>query len=69
MNFFVLNLLAFFMHQIFELTDRLYQSCRLKTNSRKEYFSLLRHMFQMLRFRSFQHMLEFILAPPDQYPP
>jgi hypothetical protein len=69
MNFFVLNLLAFYMHQIFELTDRLYQSCRAKSSSRKEYFSLLRHMFQMLLFRNWQHMLNFIHAPPDCYAP
>jgi hypothetical protein len=65
MNFFVLNLLAFYMHQIFELTDRLYQRCRDKVSSRKEYFSLLPHMFQMLLFRNWQHMLNFIHAPPD----
>jgi hypothetical protein len=68
-NFFVLNLLAFYMHQIFELTDRLYQQCRLKTSSRKEYFSLLRHMFQILLFRDWQHFLNFIHAPPDVYAP
>jgi len=69
MNFFVLNLLAFYMHQIFELTDRLYQHCRLKTSSRKEFFSLLRHMFQMVIFRNWRHMLNFIHAPPDIYAP
>lgn len=69
MNFFVLNLLAFYMHQIFELTDRLYQRCRLKTSSRKEYFSLLRHTFQILLFRDWQHFLNFIHAPPELYAP
>jgi hypothetical protein len=68
-NFFVINLLAFYMHQIFELTDRLYQQCRLKTSSRKEYFSLLRHTFQILLFRDWQHFLNFIHAPPDVYAP
>lgn len=68
-NFFVLNLLAFYVHQIFELTDRLYQQCRLKTSSRKEYFSLLRHTFQILLFRDWQHFLNFIHAPPDIYAP
>lgn len=29
------------------LTDRLYQSCRGMVSSRKENFSLLRHVFQM----------------------
>ena len=69
MNFFVLNLLAFYMHQIFELTDRLYQQCRLKSSSRKEHFGLLRHAFQLLLFRDWQHMLNFIHAPPELYPP
>lgn len=68
-NFFVLNLLAFYIHQIFELTDQLYQQCRLKTSSRKEYFSLLRHTFQILLFRDWQHFLNFIHAPPDVYAP
>jgi len=69
MNFFVLNLLAFYMHQIFELTDRLYQRCRLKTSSRKAYFSLLRYTFQILLFRDWRHFLNFIHAPPDIYAP
>jgi len=69
MNFFALNLLAFYMHQIFELTDRLYQHCRLKTSSRKSFFSLLRYTFQLLLFRDWQHFLNFIHAPPDVYAP
>ena len=69
MNFFVLNLLAFYMHQILDLTDRLYQDCRSKTSARKEYFSLLRHMFQILLFRNWHHMLTFIHDPPEIYAP
>ena len=69
MNFFLLNLLAFFMHEIFQLTDRLYQACRRKTSARKEYFALLRRTFQLLLFRNWQHMLECIHAPPKIYAP
>lgn len=69
LNFFLLNLLAFFMHEIFQLTDRLYQVCRRKTSARKEYFALLRRTFQILLFRSWQHMLECIHAPPELYAP
>ena len=69
MNFFVLNLLAFYMHQIFELSDQLYQRCRLKTSSRKAYFSLLRYTFQIVLFRDWQHFLNFIHAPPEIYAP
>jgi hypothetical protein len=69
LNFFLLNLFAFFMHEIFQLTDQLYQACRRKVSARKEYFALLRHTFQILIFRNRQHMLEFIHAPPDLYAP
>jgi hypothetical protein len=69
LNFFLLNLFAFFMHEIFQLTDQLYQVCRRKESARKEYFALLRHTFQILIFRNWQHMLEFIHAPPDLYAP
>jgi hypothetical protein len=68
-NFFLLNLLAFFMHEIFQLTDRLYQACRRKTSARKEYFALLRRTFQILLFRNRQHMLECIHSPPELYAP
>jgi hypothetical protein len=37
LNFFLLNLLAFFMHEIFQLTDRLYQACRRKASARKAF--------------------------------
>ena len=45
--------------------DRLYQQCRLKTGSRKEYFSLLRHTFRILLFGDRQHFFDFIRAPSD----
>ena len=41
-NFYLLTLLAFFFHQIFELTDRQYQECREKHGSK-------RHMWESLR--------------------
>ena len=69
MNFFVINLLAFYMHQIFDLTDRLYQRCREKVSSRKEFFGLLRHAIQLMLFRNWLHMLNHIHAPPEVYPP
>jgi hypothetical protein len=64
MNFFLLNLLAFFMHQIFELTDLLYQKCRAKFSSRLEYWNQLRCTFRVLIFKSWEKMLEFIISPP-----
>ena len=70
MIFFVLNLLAFYVHQILELTDRLYQTVRYKKfTSRKEFWNQLRCTFRILRFKSFEHMVAYILHPPDIMPP
>ena len=63
--FFMLNLLAFYVHQILELTDRLYQAVRYKKfTSRKEYFNQLRCTFRIMLFDSWEHMLTHILDPP-----
>jgi len=70
MIFFVLNLLAFYVHQILEFTDRLYQTVRYqKFTSRKEYWNQLRCTFRILVFRDLEHMLAYILHPPEIMPP
>ncbi|MDP2981177.1 MAG: transposase family protein, partial [Candidatus Omnitrophota bacterium] len=48
MNFFALNLLAFFIHQILDLCDPIYQRCRSKFTSRKDYWNQLRCTFRVL---------------------
>ena len=70
MVFFILNLLAFYVHQILDLTDRLYQTVRYtKFTSRKEFWNQLRCTFRILVFKSFEHMLAYILDPPELMPP
>lgn len=69
MIFFILNLLAFFFHQIFELTDHLYQDCRSKFSSRKEYWNQLRCTFRILIFKSWEQMLAYLVDPPPLEPP
>jgi hypothetical protein len=64
MNFFVLNLLAFFVHQILELCDLSYQQCRAKFSSRKEYWNQLRCTFRIILFRDFYHLLGYLSNPP-----
>jgi len=61
-TFFLLNLLAFFSHQIFEFCDPLYQKCRLKFSSRNQ----LRCTFRLLIFQSWEHMVKFIISPPNE---
>jgi hypothetical protein len=63
--FFLLNLLAFYSHQILDLTDGLYQTVRYKKfTSRKEYFNQLRCTFRIILFNCWEHMLNYILDPP-----
>ena len=64
-TFFVLNLLAFYIHQIMELCDRGYQYCRSKFSSRKEYWNNLRTAIRIMLFRDFDHLLRNVADPPE----
>ena len=69
MTFFLLNLLAFFVHQILQLTDRLYQQCRSGFSSRIEFWNQLRCTIRVMIFADFEHLLAFIIDPPESRPP
>lgn len=70
MIFFLLNLLAFYVHQILELTDPLYVRLRYeKFTSRKEFWNQLRCTFRILLFRDWEHMFTYLLDPPPIEPP
>jgi hypothetical protein len=62
-NFYLLTLLAFFFHQIFELTDGQYQACRKKFGSKKHMWEKLRSWIDIIIFESWEKLLEFALAP------
>lgn len=62
-NFYLLTLLAFFFHQIFELTDRRYQACRKKFGSKHFLWETLRSYIDLLIFNSWEQLLDFALAP------
>jgi hypothetical protein len=64
-NFFILNVLAFYIHQILELCDSAYQYCRSKFSSRKEYWNNLRIVIRMMLFRDFEHLLRNLADPPE----
>ena len=51
-TFFTLNLLAFFMHQIFELVDGLYQRVRTFFSSRRAFWDEVRSAFRLFLFTS-----------------
>jgi hypothetical protein len=60
-NFFLLTLLAFFFHQIFELTDHLYQACRKKFGSKRNMWENLRVRIRIFVFETWEHLLDFAL--------
>ena len=64
-NFFLLNLLAFYMHQIFELSDRLYQKCRKAFSSKEEYWNNLRSAIRFLIFPDWETLLHRVLKPSE----
>jgi hypothetical protein len=64
-NFLLLNLLAFFMHQIFELTDSLYQECRRAFGSRRNLWDHLRSSIHILIFPDWETLLRRLLRPSD----
>jgi hypothetical protein len=64
-NFFLLNMLAFFMHQIFELTDRLYQECRQKLGSKKNLWDHFRVSIRLLIFPDWETLIRRIHTPSE----
>ncbi len=64
-NFFVLTILAFFLHQILEQGDELYQSCCKKFGSKKHLWSALKHYIRILIFKNFEDLLSFALTPTE----
>lgn len=67
-NFYLLTLLAFFFHQIFELTDRLYKACREKFGSKTHMWETLRSYIRIHIFESWQMLLDFALTPKKYKP-
>jgi hypothetical protein len=61
---FLLNLLAFFFHQIFELVDELYQQARAGFSARREYWNVIRNSFRMFTFTNWDEVLHWITSPP-----
>lgn len=62
-NFYLLTLLAFFFHQIFELTDSQYSACRKKFGSKKHLWEKLRAYIDILIFETWEMLLDFALKP------
>jgi len=67
-NMYLFILLAFYFHQIFELTDRLYQACRKKFGSKRHMWETLRTYIKLFVFESWDFFLNFALEPTRYTP-
>jgi len=68
-NFYILTMLGFYLHQIFELTDHLFQWCRKACNTYKELWEYLRVFFNTILFESWEHLLVHCLIANEVDPP
>jgi len=62
-NFYLLTLIAFLFHQVFELTDRMYQACRKKFGSKTHMWETLRAYVKIFVFSTWDMLLDFALDP------
>jgi len=65
-NMYLLTLLAFFFHQIFELTDGVYQACRVSFGSKSHLWENFRSTIRMLVVDDWAHLMDLLLNP-DKY--
>ena len=61
--FYLFILLAFFFHQIAELTDGLYQAVRVKRGSKQEMWNAVRAAIEWFIFESWEMLFNFVLNP------
>jgi hypothetical protein len=64
-NFYLLTLIAFAFHQVFELTDKLYQSCRQHFGSKRHMWENLRANLRTFIFIDWEYLLNFTLNPEN----
>ena len=68
-NFYILTMIAFYIHQIFELTDRLFQLCRKACVTYSDLWEDLGGLFRLMLFESWEHMLVKCLENNGVDPP
>ena len=65
-NMYLLTLLAFYFHQIFELTDGVYQACRLSFGSKVHLWENFRATIRMIIVEDWAQLIDLMLRP-DNY--
>ena len=64
-NMYLLTLLAFFFHQIFELTDGVYQACRKYYGSKRQLWENFRSTIRLLIVDDWEHLMDLLLNEKD----
>jgi hypothetical protein len=64
-NMYLLTLLAFYFHQIFELTDGVFQACRKSYGSKVHLWENFRATNRMLVVDSWEHLMDLLLNEDD----
>jgi hypothetical protein len=67
-NFYLLTLIAFAFHQVFELSDKLYQTCRKELGSKKNLWDHVRAYIKLFTFETWEDLLTFTLNPEHYLP-
>ncbi|MCK5542213.1 MAG: transposase [Desulfobacterales bacterium] len=67
-NFFLMNLLAFYMHQIFQNSCKHYQNCRTEFTAYKEFWNNLRSIIRHFVFSDWEGLLDYVADPPGAPP-
>ena len=62
-NVYLLILLAFYFHQIFELTDTAYQACRKRNGSKQHMWEQLRSIIKIVIFKTWEELLALVTDP------
>jgi hypothetical protein len=63
-----LNLLAFLLHTVLQLTDSSYQEIRRKRGTRRGFFQDILSLTKYFVFKSWQHLIEFMLDDAPVFP-
>jgi hypothetical protein len=64
-NIYLLTLLAFYFHQIFELTDGIYQACRVSFGSKSHLWENFRATIRMIIVEDWAQLMDLMLDPDD----
>jgi len=66
-NFYLFTLLALYVHQVFALTDGLYQACRQKCGRKPHRWETLRSSLKILVFDPWDHLRDFAYTPSKDH--